>query len=149
MSLLLYLPCEKGVCGTSSKDQAFVDRLQAALNNKGEDYLYAPEHGRWGEELEGQIDREIRIRDRLILVCSAASLHESAWVQKEIDYALQEEERRKKRVIFPIMLDDSLLKWGDPRGKHMLKVLAGDFRKARTGQAFEIKLEKLLAGLRG
>ena len=132
----------------STKDKAFVDRLQKSLNESGVAYWYAPEHGRWGEELEAQIDREIRVRDRLIVVCSTAALHESAWVLKEIDSALEEEKRRKKKVIFPVMLDDALLNWGDQRGKHMLEVLAGDFRGATRGAAFDKALARLLEGLK-
>jgi hypothetical protein len=131
----------------STRDRAFVHRLQTALNERGVDYWYAPEHGRWGEELRPQIDREIHQRDRVVLVCSRASLYESDWVQWEIDHALAEEKKRGKKVIFPIMLDDSLLKWDDPRASHILEVLAGGFQKATRGPAFKAALEKLLAGL--
>jgi hypothetical protein len=132
----------------TSENKAFVDRLQKALNNKGIDYWYAPEHGRWGEELTTQFDREMRIRDRLILVCSEASLYNSDWVRWEIDRAIEVEKERNTRVIFPVMLDDALLKWNHPRASRIREVLAGDFRRATRGRAFETALTRLIKGLR-
>jgi hypothetical protein len=132
----------------SAADRALVLQLQQALKERGVDYWSAPEHARWGEELKSQIDREIRQRDRVILVCSRASLSDSDWVRWEIDLALDQEKKRRKRVIFPIMLDDSLLEWDDPRQRHILDVLAGDFRHATQGPAFDEASDKLVEGLR-
>jgi hypothetical protein len=132
----------------TTENKAFADRLQKALNDNGIDYWYAPEHGRWGEELTTQIDREIKVRDRLILVCSQASLNNSDWVKWEIDRAIEAEKERNKRVIFPVMLDDALLAWNHPRASRIREVLAGDFRRATRGRAFETALERLIEGLR-
>jgi uncharacterized protein YjbI with pentapeptide repeats len=132
----------------TTENKAFADRLQKALNDKGIDYWYAPEHGRWGEELTTQIDREIKVRDRLILVCSQASLNNSDWVRWEIDRAMEMEKQRNKRVIFPLMIDDALLEWNHPRASRIREVLAGDFRRATRGRAFETALTRLIKGLR-
>ena len=131
----------------SSKDKGFVHRLQKALNERGVDYWYAPEHGRWGEKLTAQIDRQISVRDRVLLVCSRESLHDSDWVQWEIERTLSEETKRRKTMIFPIMLDGALLNWEHPRATRIREVLAGDFRQATRGPAFEVALERLMKGL--
>jgi uncharacterized protein YjbI with pentapeptide repeats len=131
----------------STRDTPFADRLQEALNSRGVEYWYAPEHGQWGERLTDQIDRQISLRDRVLLVCSKASLGDSDWVQWEIENALEEEESRGKQVIFPIMIDDALLEWSHPRATRIREVLAGDFRKATKGKAFERAVDRLVAAL--
>lgn len=138
----------------SSENKEFADRLQKRLNDSGVDYWYAPEHGQWGEGLGEQIDKEITSRDRTILVCSKESLDKSDWVLHEIDTAIKEEKRRKAegvekwRVLFPVMIDDTLTKWDNHRKSRLLEVLAGDFRDATKGKAFEERFAKLLEGLK-
>jgi hypothetical protein len=131
----------------SDNDKAIADRLQEALNARGVDYWYAPMHGVWGRELASQIDAEISARDRVVLLCSASSL-ESRWVRWEIDRSIQAEVQRGRCVLFPLMLDDSLLNWNDPRGSRLLEVLAGDFRGQVSDSAFASAIERLCIGLR-
>ena len=137
----------------SSQDKTFVDQLQKALNASGVDYWYAPEHGIWGRPLKEQIDQQIAIRDRVVLVCSKSSLNESDWVLHEITRALETENQRKAegvenwRVLFPVMVDDELLHWNNHLQPRVLEVLAGDFRGAMKGNAFESAFKKLLKGL--
>jgi hypothetical protein len=139
-------PLQRCFISYATEDKAFVDRLQKALNEGGVDYWYAPEHGRWGEELQRQIDLEISLRDRMLLVCSEVSL-KNDWVAYEIERAIAQEEKRGSRVIFPIMIDGTLLTWNHPRATRIRDVLAADFRKATEGEAFEEQLRKLLGAL--
>lgn len=143
------LPIKLDTCfiSYSTKDKPFVDRLRGFLNKSGVDYWYAPEHGESGRKLTEQIDRQITLRDRVILVCSAAALNESDWVQWEIEKTIAEEKRRNKTILFPIMLDDALLNWDHPRAVHIREILAGDFRKATRGKAFENRADRLLRAL--
>lgn len=131
-----------------TKDKPFVDRLQKVLNTQGVEYWYAPEHGRWGEKLTAQIDREIAVRDRVLLICSAASLNDSAWVQWEIERALAEGERRGRETIFPVTIDDAIFGWNHPRATRIRETLVGDFRKATKGKALQEKVSRLLEGLK-
>jgi hypothetical protein len=140
-------PFQRCFISYATEDKPFVDRLQKALNETGVDYWYAPEHGRWGEELHTQIDREISLRDRMLLVCSETSLAKD-WVIYEIERAIDKEKTCGRRVIFPILLDDALLKWNHPRATRIRDVLAADFRRATKGEAFEEKFQKLQAALR-
>jgi len=139
-------PLQRCFISYATEDKSFVDRLQKALNERGVDYWYAPEHGRWGEELHRQIDLEISLRDRMLLVCSEISLRKD-WVAYEIERAIIQEEKRCSRVIFPIMIDGTLLTWNHPRATRIRGVLAADFRKATEGKAFEELLPRLLQAL--
>jgi uncharacterized protein YjbI with pentapeptide repeats len=75
------------------EDREFAERLQKALNARGIDYWYLPEHGRLGTGLPAQIDRHIRTRDRIILVCSESFL-KSDWAQNEVERSVKEADRR-------------------------------------------------------
>jgi len=132
----------------STKDKRFGDRLKEALNRAGVDYWYAPEHGEWGQPLTDQIERQIKQRDRVLLVCSRHSLDDSQWVQWELETALKHERARRTRMLFPIMIDDALLEWNHPTGTALRAILAGDFRHALEGKAFDACLTKLVASLR-
>lgn len=132
----------------STKDKPFVDRLQAALNRRGVEYWYAPEHGRWGEKLTAQIDRAIAVRDRVLLVCSRASLNDSDWVQWEIERAFAEADRRGRELVFPITIDDAIFGWSHPRATRIRDLLVGSFVKATKGDAFQNRVDRLVDGLK-
>jgi hypothetical protein len=131
----------------STADQEFVDRLQQVLNVSGVDSWYAPRDGRWGASITKQIDKEISQRERVILICSESSLHESRWVQWELEKALSKQAQANKAVIFPIMIDDALMNWDHPNATALREILAGDFRGATEGGNFNNAMERLLEGL--
>ncbi len=139
-------PLQRCFISYATEDKSFVDRLQKKLNERKVDYWYAPEHGRVGVDIKREIDLEISLRDRMLLVCSEVSLTKD-YVQYEIERGIEQEKKRKAQVIFPVMIDDALLEWKDPHATHIRKVRAVDFRKATKGQAFEKKLPGLLQQL--
>jgi hypothetical protein len=85
----------------SSKDKRFCDRLHADLQANGVRCWYFPEDAIWGESIWGEIDRSIKIYDKLVVVCSENSL-QSVPVQREIERALNREAVREK--IFSFLL---------------------------------------------
>ena len=91
----------------SSKDQSFTERLYADLQNKGVRCWFAPEDMKIGDKIRDRIDQSIRIHDKLLLVLSENSIN-SAWVEKEVETAFEEERKRKKTVLFPLRLDSIL-----------------------------------------
>ena len=143
----LPLKMESCFISYSTKDKPFVDRLEAKLNERGVEYWYAPKHGEWGRGLREQIDRQISVKDRVILVCSKASLADSDFVQWEIERAIEQEKKQNRTILFPVMIDGALLEWKHPRATRILDVLAGDFRGATKGKAFNEAFEKLVRGL--
>jgi len=113
----------------SSKDEVFSQRLYADLLAKGLRVWFFPESAKWGKTIWGEIDKAIRIYDKLIVVCSENSL-QSEPVIREIERALQKEDKEKKHVLFPITLDDYIFdKWEHERKADVLKYVVGrDFQ---------------------
>ena len=131
----------------SYEDKPFASRLQRSLNDRGSDPWYAPDHGEWGEEIAEQIDRQISLRDRVVLICSRNAF-DSDWVLWEIKKAIEQENQRGKRVLFPVMIDGALLDWDHPTAERVRGVLAADFRGATKGAAYEKCLERLVSALK-
>ena len=64
---------------------------------------------RIGDEIRPRIDESIRIHDKLLLVLSESSLT-STWVKKEVETAFDKETLQQKLVLFPIRLDDNVMR---------------------------------------
>jgi uncharacterized protein YjbI with pentapeptide repeats len=96
----------------STSDKVFADRLHADLQAKGVRCWYAPHDMEGGEHVDIQIDRAIKMHEKLLLVLSQSSIN-SNWVKREITKAFKREEAEGKRVLFPISLVDfsTIEKW--------------------------------------
>ena len=89
----------------SHEDEEFSDRLHADLKDNNVRVWYAPEEMKGGEKIHEQIDRAIRVNDKLLLVISEHSM-KSPWVAAEIYAARDREVRENRRILFPIRLVD-------------------------------------------
>jgi uncharacterized protein YjbI with pentapeptide repeats len=89
----------------STADKVFADRLYADLQAKGVRCWYAPHDMEGGEHVDTQIDRAIKVHEKLLLVLSESSIN-SNWVKREITKAVKREDAEGKRVLFPISLVD-------------------------------------------
>jgi uncharacterized protein YjbI with pentapeptide repeats len=92
----------------SHRDNDFVARLHADLQDNGVRCWFAPHDLPIGRLILDEIDTAIRIRDRLLLVLSQHSIL-SDWVQDEVTTAFEEERKRGQPVLFPIRLDDAIM----------------------------------------
>jgi uncharacterized protein YjbI with pentapeptide repeats len=132
----------------SSKDQEFADRLHADLQNKGVRCWFAPHDMRIGDRIRSRIDEVIHVHERLLLVLSKHSIS-SDWVEKEVETAFEQERKGKKTVLFPIRLDNTILKCetGWPadiqRTRHI-----GDFTRWKDYDAYQKTLEQVLRDLK-
>ena len=61
-----------------------------------------------GDQSRQRVNQQIRIHEKLLIVLSQFSI-ESAWIQQEVEAALEEEQSRNRSILFPIRLDDSSL----------------------------------------
>jgi hypothetical protein len=93
----------------SSRDVEFASRLYSELRREGIQAWYAPEDLHIGQPLRTTIDGSIRQHDKLLLILSHGSLG-SPWVEQEVESAMQREKESNAIVLFPIMLDDAVLK---------------------------------------
>lgn len=132
----------------STKDGEFVARLYADLQAHGVRCWYFPEDAKSGESVWGEIDRSIHTYDKLVVVCSANSL-QSGPVNREIERALQREDRESRHVLFPIRIDEYLFeKWEHPRKVDVISKVAGNFMGWEHLATYRKALERLLKDLR-
>ena len=132
----------------SSKDQPFAERLHSELQGKGVRCWYAPEDLKIGEKIRVGIDESIRIHDKLLLVLSKKSVA-SDWVEKEVETAMEKERQQKRVVLFPIRLDDAVMKieTGWPADIRRSRNI-GDFKKWKTHDTYQKAFERLLRDLK-
>ena len=132
----------------SSKDEAFAQRLHADLQDKGVRCWFAPEDMKIGAKFRVRIDEAIRTYEKLLLLLSAHSVA-STWVEKEVETAFDKENERKELVLFPIRLDDAVMKsktgWAADirRSRHI-----GDFCNWKNHDDYQKGLERLLRDLK-
>jgi TIR domain len=127
----------------------FANRLYADLQNKGVRCWFAPHDLPIGARTWDTIDEAIRLRDKLLVVLSKASLG-SDWVEDEVTKAFAEERSRKETVLFPICIDNAWMSTGEAwavklrDGRNI-----GDFRQWRKPAAYQTNLDRLLHNLQG
>jgi hypothetical protein len=132
----------------SSQDEEFANRLHADLQAKGIRCWFAPEDMKTGDKIRTRIDEAIQIHDKLLLVLSKDSVN-SKWVEKEVETAFAKEGTPKETVLFPIRLDDTVMKiktgWpGDiQRSRHI-----GDFKEWKDHDAYQKSFARLLKDLK-
>jgi uncharacterized protein YjbI with pentapeptide repeats len=132
----------------SSKDQKFADRLYADLQNKGMRCWLATEDLKIGAKIRTGIDEAIRLHDKLLLVLTKHSVA-SDWVEQEVETALERERKEKRLILFPIRLDDAVMKieGGWPALIRNTRNI-GDFRKWKDHDSYQKTFARLLRDLK-
>jgi uncharacterized protein YjbI with pentapeptide repeats len=131
----------------STKEEDFARRLYDDLKSREVRCWFFPEDAKWGEPVWGEITKWTSIYDKLVVICSEDSL-QSGPVLREIERALQREDREKKNVLFPIRIDDYLFKkWDHPRQPDVVSKVAGDFRDWKDQKAYGKALDRLVDAL--
>lgn len=100
-----------------------------------------------GAKILDAIDEAIRPRDKVLLVLSEGAIA-SDWVEGEVTRALDKERERKRPLLFPIRLDDTVLETKEAwarllRGQRNI----GDFTRWKEHDAYSKGLERLLRDL--
>ncbi len=136
-------------------DEPFVERLFQALEARGVATFYFPEHAPAGQKLHRTSRVGVNQHDRVLFVCSRASLSDPR-VQNELDQTLEREAREggSSRLI-PVNLDNFARspEWKPPhpdviheiQGRVMVEMVGveGDAKK------FEQGIERLIRALKG
>jgi len=106
----LGMPIEYTTCVISyaREDQVFVDHLYADLQRKGVRCWLVQRNQEKGEAIHDGVEETIPRYDQLLLVLSEHSV-QSAWVAKEVKATFEQESQQKRRVLFPLRLDDTIM----------------------------------------
>ena len=132
----------------SSKDQSFAERFHADLQSIGVRVWFAPHHMKIGAHIRPTIDDSIRVYDKLLLVLSKSSVN-SQWVEQEVETALERERKEKRTVLFPIRLDDAVMRveGGWPALIRNTRNI-GDFRQWKNHDSYQKAFDRLLRDLK-
>lgn len=132
----------------NSKDEEFAKHLHDDLQDNGVRCWFAPEDMKIGDPIRPTIDRQIRVRDKLLVILSENSV-KSEWVGDEVEEALEEEQKGNRLVLFPIRLDYTVLNTRDDwaakikRRRHI-----GDFSNWKDKSSYQKAIERLLRDLK-
>jgi uncharacterized protein YjbI with pentapeptide repeats len=153
-ALITYLPsfASKGIhyscfISYSSKDHSFAQKLYTFLQSSGVRCWFAPHDLPIGAKTWDSIDEAIEVQDKLLLVLSENSIG-SDWVEDEVTKAFAEERERRKTVLFPVRIDDEVMKTAEPWARKLRDQRnIGDFRSWTDDSAFELTCKRVLKDL--
>jgi hypothetical protein len=139
----------------SHADKVFARKLHDSLQARGircwlDEHQLLP-----GDDIYHEVDRGIRLWDKMLLCCSQNSL-KSWWVDNEIGTAFEKEQQLMKdrgakvQVLVPLNLDGYLFsdKWKSGYQAQVRRRLAADFTDSMDTLKFEAQVERLIKALR-
>ena len=131
----------------ATEDQDFAEKLHTDLTNKGVSCWFAPHDLKMGDKLRDKVYEAIQRQDKLLIVLSEHAIG-SAWVEEEVDAALDREHQQKGTyLLFPIRLDDQVLQTSKAWAIAVRQRYIGDFRQWSDDVMYQRALQRLLRDL--
>jgi len=138
----------------SHADKVFARRLHDTLQGHGIRCWRDEKQLLPGHDIYEEVDRGIRLWDKILLCCSKASL-QSWWVDNEIGKAFAKEQLLMKQTgqkvlaLIPIDLDGYLFKWQNGKADEVRRRYAANFTNWQKDEgAFERQIERVIRALR-
>jgi uncharacterized protein YjbI with pentapeptide repeats len=140
----------------SHQDKSFARRLHDQLQTRGIRCWLDEKQMLPGDDIYEQVDRGIRLWDKVLLCCSQHSLT-SWWVDNEVATAFNKEQQlmkdRKKKVLslIPLNLDGYMFSddWTSGKRQQIMERLAADFTGWETDNAkFEEQFDRIVLALK-
>ena len=132
----------------AEKDRAFAQKLHADLQKEGVRCWFAAEDMKIGDATWDSIYHFIRMREKILLVLSESSMAGN-WIENEVNAALEEENRRKTPILFPICLDWTVMNTDQAWVEYIAKTRnIFDFSKWQDAEDYRQSLEWLLGDLK-
>ena len=132
----------------SGKDSEFVEKLAADMKAEGIRCWLAPEDMKIGDKTWDSIYHYIRMRDKVLLVMSRNSMA-SDWVEDEATAALEEENKRKQPILFPVCTDLAIMNTDQDWAEYISKTRhLNDFSNWKDADVYQQAFDRLVQDLR-
>jgi hypothetical protein len=140
----------------STRDQAFAERLYNDLQGRGVRCWFAPEDMEGGKKIYDQVDQEIGLHDKTLVILSEHSIG-SEWVKTEIRRTRKAGARDRRQKLFPIRLVDmdALKEWecfdadaGKDLAVEVREYFIPDFSAWKDHGAYQSASDRLLRDLK-
>lgn len=141
---------QPGSCfiGFDLQNEEFARQIHADLQQHGIRCWFVPVHRKFGEPLRPTLDRQKRLRDKLIVILSETSI-ENEWLGEEVEAALQEETDENRLVVVPVRLDDAVMRAQEEWAAHLKRLRPiGDFLQWEDPVQYQRAFQQLLKVLR-
>jgi hypothetical protein len=129
------------------RDQEFAERLHSDLAARGVRTWIASSDMKIGDKLRSRIEDAIRSHDKVLVILSGNSI-KSRWVEREVEVAFERERGSSKVALFPIRLDDAVMKTPTDWAAALRRVRhIGDFSDWRNDESYQKAFDRLLRDL--
>jgi hypothetical protein len=130
------------------QDEALAKRLYSNLQDKGVRCWFAPHDMRIGDRIRARIDEAIHLHEKLLLLLSEHAIA-SAWVEDEVEAAMEKENQQHREVLFPVRLDDAVMHTSQAWAAKLRRTRhIGDFISWTDEAIYQQRFEELLSHLK-